>query len=193
MEWLNIKKNGCVSLSSGPKCIRHLQDSMISLSISEEGALHQVSFEILMRYSSHCISAGSRSGDDIDFNVHGIDRKVIDDRGNVRLFCDRRYDLSHCLPGIFEDILSKKCCFTNHENWLVVEIINSSGQPESYEVFFSLRRQAKKLLSIYVESAYVRSDERIANRPRKFKRNQKVSGKVLLAKTLRGDRIKRPR
>lgn len=67
-----------------------------------------------------------------------------------------------------------------------------SSETEEYEVFFSITRQSSRMLRIYVESAYVREPEKVTNKPVHLKRRDKVRAKVLLAKKLRGEPIRRP-
>ena len=101
--------------------------------------------------------------------------------------------LSHHLPGIFETFIDRLCLFTGHENWLTIEILDPSGKRQEYEVFFSVTKQSSGMLRIYVESAYVRELNNPGNRPVHLKRRDKVRAKVLLAKKLRGEPIRRPR
>lgn len=192
MDWKIIKTNGYKEIDGIRLDLSHLQDTIYRFSIEATAQFPKIDFNVLVQYSSHCISWGPKRNEVIDFDLIGADRLVVDDKGIRRCFCDSRYQLSSNLPGVFETLIDRQCLFTGRENWLTVEILNSNGETEEYEVFFSITRQTSRMLRIYVESAYVRDSENITNKQIHLKRRDKVRAKVLLAKKLRGEPIRRP-
>ena len=111
-----------------------------------------------------------------------------------RCFSPERFYWSRNLPEIIRSLPSDRLCFfTGHENWLSIEILDSQGRQQVYEVFFKLTRQSSNFLRVYVESAYVRAAESEIRRPSEFRRKAKIRGKVLLVKKLRNEPIMRPR
>lgn len=192
MDWKIIKTNGYKEIDGVRLDLSHLQDTTYRFSIEASAKFPQIDFNVLVQFSSHCISWGPKRDEIIDFDLHGHERRVIDDKGVHRCFCDARYELSSNLPGVFETLIDRQCLFTGHENWLTVEVLKSNGETEEYEVFFRITRQGSKMLRIYVESAYVREPEKAINKPVHLKRRDKVRAKVLLAKKLRGEPIRRP-
>jgi hypothetical protein len=192
MDWKRIKNTGCIVVGGVSYDLSHLNDVKYSFTVPATGKHSEITFEILTQYSSHCMSWGPSRNQEIDFLEQGEDRRIIDDKGIHRCFCDNRYKLSKQLPSIFSTLIDKKCYFTGHDNWLIIEISDSSGYRQEYEIFFSVTKQSNKLLRIYVESAYVRGNEYPGNRPKKFKRRDKVTAKVLLTKKLRCEPIRQP-
>lgn len=193
MDWESIKKQGYKEVNGTRNSLDHLQDARYQVVIEASNKHPELRCTLLVQYSSHCVSWGPKHGATIDFSTHGEQRRIIDDKGVHRCFCDIRYKLSHHLPGIFKTFPDRLCLFTGRDNWLTVEIINASGQCEKYEVFFSITRQSRRMLRIYVESAYIREAGYPENKPVNLKRRDKVRAKVLLAKKLRGEPIRRPR
>lgn len=172
--------------------LAHLTDAKYQFTIEASGKYPEVTFEVLFQYSSHCVSWGPKEDQAIDFSTHGHDRRILDDKEIARCFCEIRYTLSHNLPDIFKTITERKCLFTGRQNWLIIEILDASGERQEYEVYFSLSRQSSNMLRIYVESAYVRDADSIEKRPAHLKRRDKVRAKTLLMKKLRNEPIKKP-
>lgn len=192
MDWNSIKTQGYKDVDGTRYNLSHLQDAKYHFVIEASGKYPELKCTLLVQYSSHCVSWGPKRGEDIDFSIHGEQRRIIDDKGVHRCFCDIRYALSSHLPGIFETFSDRHCLFTGHENWLTIEILDPAGERQEYEVFFSITRQSSGMLRIYVESAYVREPDNPGNRPVHLKRRDKVRAKVLLAKKLRGEPVRRP-
>lgn len=192
MDWGKIKAEGYMEVDGNRLNLSHLQDAKYRFDIPASRNYPKLSFSVLVQYSSHCVSWGPSHGQEIDFIVHGTERRIVDEKGIHRCFCDKRHRYSVNLPGIFKSLPERKCFFTGHSNWLTIEIIGSCGNPLEYEVFFSLTKQSRNLLRVYVESAYVRDPDSPGNRPVNFRHRDKVRAKVLLAKKLRGEPIRRP-
>ena len=140
----------------------------------------------------HDLMDGKISEIEIDFDTHGIERIIIDEKGVYRSFCEDRYALSHLLPDAFKSLHTKKCFFTGRENWLTIEMTNQTGQKVEYEIFFNIGKRPDGNLKVFVESAYIRSDEYAAVRPQNISRKNIIKGTTLLAKKLRNEPIRHP-
>lgn len=194
MEWRIIKQAGSKSIAGNDVDLSHLQDSVYAFTIAATEARPEINAEMLIQYSSHCVTTGPAHGEEFDFAVLGHDRLILDDRGNERCFCVDRYDWSKNLPAIIRSLPGDRMCyFTGHENWLSIEILDPQGVGHVYEVFFNLTRQGNAFLRVYVDSAYVRTGENEVRRQSDFRKEAKIRGKVLLAKKLRNQAISRPR
>ena len=192
MDWNIIKANGQIDVGNTSYDLSHLEDARYHFTIAGNTNNPELKCEILVQYSSHCVSWGPKKNTAIDFSEHGEDRLVIDDKGILRCFCDSRYQLSRSLPGIFATFDTRDCLFTGYENWLTVDIQDPSGGRIEYEVYFNITRQSSSLLRIYVESAYTRDQDSADKRPKASKRKDKVRAKVLMAKKLRKESVRRP-
>lgn len=192
MDWNTIKANGQIEVDSHSYDLSHLEDARYHFTIPGNKTNDELKCELLVQYSSHCVSWGPKKNTAIDFSEHGEDRCVIDDKGIHRCFCDKRYQLSKSLPDIFATFDTRSCLFTGFDNWMTIDIQDPSGQRIDYEIYFNLTRQSSTLLRVYVESAYTRDKEDINKRPKASRRKDKVRAKVLMAKKLRGESIRRP-
>jgi hypothetical protein len=194
MEWHLIKEAGRKKVGAGDYDLTHLQDSTTEFTIAATPGYAEINASMLIQYSSHCISTGPAHGEHFDFAALGHDRLVIDERGNERCFSVERFHWSRSLPAIIRSLPTDRLCFfTGHENWLSIEILDPQGVQQVYEVFFNLTRQSSRFLRVYVESAYVRTEENEIRRPSDFQRKAKIRGKVLVAKKLRKEAIMWPR
>ena len=193
MEWRLIKRAGKKAINGDNYDLSHLQDSVYAFTIAATKGYPEINAEMLIQYSSHCVSIGPARGTRFDFEALGHDRLILDDRGNERCFCADRYTWSKHLPDIIRSLPGDRMCyFTGHENWLSIEILDPQGVSQVYEVFFNLTRRGNKFLRVYVESAYVRTAENEIRQPSGFRKKAKVRGKVLLAKKLRNQPISKP-
>ncbi|WP_369600456.1 hypothetical protein AAIA72_11460 [Hahella sp. SMD15-11] len=191
MDWKTIKEQGYMEIDGTRYDLSHLQDAWYDFVIEASGRYAELKGTLLVQYSSHCVSWGPKRGERIDFNIQGEQRRIIDDKGVHRCFCNRRYQLSAHLPHIFETFADRWCLFTGYENWLTIEVLGPAGEPQEYEVYFRVTKQSRSLLRIYVESAYVR-DKGYGDQKHTKHRRDKVRAKVLLAKKLRGEPVRRP-
>lgn len=192
MHWKEIKMAGFKEVDGQSHDVTHLKDVIYQFTIPATSSHPETSFETLVQYSSHCVSWGPKMGEDIDFNTHGYDRRIVDEKGIHRCFCDKRYALSHNLPRIMLSLPDRTCFFTGRDNWLTIEIVMPDGQRKEYEVFFNVTRQSTNMLRVYVESAYIRDSEYEGLKPNKAGRRDKVGGKTLLSKKLRKEPIRQP-
>ena len=194
MQWNAIKRDGRIVVDGRDHDLQHLLDSELSFVIGATKYYREISASMLVQYGSHCVSKGPRHGEQFDFARLGRDRVIVDEKGYERCFSLDRYEWSMRLPSIIESLSSgRPCFFTNRGNWLSIEMLDSLGRRQVYEVYFNLTRPSSNFLRLYVESAYVRTGENRVRRPEEFKRKEKIRGNVLLAKKLRGEAIRRPR
>ncbi len=128
MDWGQIKATGYMEVGGNRLDVSHLQNVRYHYEISARGNYPKLSFSVLVQYSSHCVSWGPSDGQEIDFGYYGEERRIVDDKGIHRCFCEKRHQYSLNLPGIFESLPERKCFFTGHSNWLTVEIIGSCGK-----------------------------------------------------------------
>lgn len=172
----------------------HLQDTRFQFTIAETSECPEIQASMLIQFGSHCVSIGPPMGKVFDFAKLGSDSKIIDGRGIERCFCPDRHNLSKNLPDIIRSLPEgRKCYFTGQDNWLTVEVLGPGGVHQFYEVFFNVRRMSSNAVRIYVESAYIRTEDRKNNQPRGFRKRDKIGSKNLLIKTLRREPIRRPR
>lgn len=192
MLWDKLKNQGHIVLNGETISLSHLADKEYSYTIEKTAKHPEQVLNVLVQYSSHCISLAPKRDEKIDFSGNNSERKIFDGRV-YRCFCDNRYELSKFLPDIFTDLLNKKCIFTGKENFMMVEIITKDFKRLDYEIFFSVSQyKERSSLKIYVESAYVRDGNYIDSRPKPKNRKDKIKAKVLLAKKARGEPIRRP-
>ena len=112
-------------------------------------------------FSLHCFTRGLFDHETLnDGMCYGDDRET-------RRFDFERYELSKQLPGIIEELGTRKCFHTGHDNFFSVALVDANGQPFEYDIFFTASRASRKkgVVNLYVQSAYKR-DAAHGNRPR---------------------------
>ena len=125
-------------------------------------------------FSMHCFTRGLKPGESPDPAL------LYEDSRERRVFDFHRYELSHHLPEIMECLLEHKCFHTGAGNFFTIRIFDSCGASVEYEIFFKTYKAAKKgLITIFVESAYVR-DWAHSTRPHA----KAIAFKVILFNTL---------
>jgi len=112
VQWNEIKKSGCIVVGGVTHNLTHLTDAKYQFTIEASGKHPEVTFEVLVQYSSHCVSWGPKEDQPIDFTVCGYDRRIFDDKRIARCFRETRHNLSQRLPEIFNTLLDRKCLFT---------------------------------------------------------------------------------
>ena len=193
MHWRQIKEIGQITTGDETYDLTHLQDVEVAFTIEATDKYPEINARMLLQYSSHCVSRGPARGAEFDFAEIGHAFRIIDERDIERCFCPDRCVLSENLPSIMESLSTDRpCFFTRYENWMTTEILDSQGIYRTYDVFFRVRHESSRFLRVYVESAYVRTEDSVIRRPSHFTRGDKIRGKVLLAKKLRNEQIRRP-
>jgi len=173
--------------------ISHLHDAVYRYPIKGSAGHSPPECDALVQCSSQRITWGPKRGKKIDFSTHGEDRRITDERGVHRCFDETRHSHSTNLVRIFGTLTDRQCIFTGSGNFVTAEIMEIDGEGLPYEVYFRIARQGSTMVRIYVQSAYVRDTNISPNRPSFQRRHEGVSGRVLLAKTLRGEPVARQR
>lgn len=96
-------------------------------------------FRVEISYSNHCYTKANADG--------------------TRLFDKERYELSKLLPLIISELMNRECHHTGRTNFVTFDV----GATRSYEVYFEVFR--KNGLNLRVQSAYLRDESRMGNRP----------------------------
>ncbi|MFC3909720.1 hypothetical protein ACFORL_11630 [Legionella dresdenensis] len=188
MKWEELKAAGVIEIDNQSFSLIHLQDKVYRYTIDAIGSHSQLFFEVLVQYSSHCITEGQKR------HEPPIEKPdLYDDRHVPRVFSPERYKLSLLLPDVFTTFLMRTCYFTGYDNWLTIEIIDEQGVNRDYEIYFRVHQETSRFLRLYVESAYVRSEENMSRKPKHFTRREKVKAKTLLTKKLRKESLFAPR
>lgn len=192
-EWAALREAKCVAVDGVEYDLSHLDYTEIIVEIPATEGKPAVNFNLGVSYSAHCVSIGPKQGQGFDFAAIGEDKLIIDERGVHRCFDITRYEFSRILPDLLLTLEDRVCFFTGHENYLTIEAQMLGLKTDNpYEIYFSLRKESKGYLRMYVESAYLRDDDYMDRRPQNFKKREKVKGRVLLLNTLRGTPTKRP-
>ena len=194
VDWVQIRKRAFIRVDGVYHSLAHLAGMIVELVIEATPRHPQVSLQIHVEFTSHCVSFGPKHGQQLDFGVLGMDRKILDHRRVARAFCPRRYQWSLQLPRIVRSLANSVCYYTGSasKNWLVVELIDDAGHQLSYEIYFQLRRDRVNALRMVIESAYVRMPG-TTGPTIPHHRKGKVRFKVLAAKISRGDSVRDPR
>ncbi|WP_156920991.1 hypothetical protein [Fundidesulfovibrio putealis] len=185
MKWSEIIRSERIVIGGVEYDLRHLHDAVYDITIPGSGNHQDIKTKLFVRYSSHCISVGPEDDVPIDFDIVGIEKRILDHRLVPRAFSEERYELSKMLPGIFSKIVDRKCFYSSDRNFFIIEFIDKEGGKASYCVYFNVKKEVEGL-DVYVESAYV---PRVIVRPNDGSRS--IQARVILAKRFRGEQIKR--
>ena len=191
MQWNDLKAAGEIVVLGASYDLTHLRNKTHNWVIPAANGHNELNFNALIQFGSHCVSEGPPMDSSFDFGELGEDCRLVDERGIHRKFCPDRHRLSKHLPEIFRTLMERKCRFTNHDNFMIVEMTNESGAVEKYEIFFNVYRGSASFVRIYVESGYVRDAARGGGSHSKGYRKS-IKGKVLLAKKIRQEQIIAP-
>lgn len=166
--------------------LKHLFPTDINLTLREDKTNPELDIKLTIFYSNHCYTEGIK---DNDVKPEKI---LKDHNGNERKFCVRRYNMSLRLPDLILVVHTKKCLFTNRQNWLIVEDTDETGQRVKYHIYFSLKkhRKNKNGLIMRIESAFIK--DRGANTPKRGAGHDRIHFAKLARKKLSNDTIKRP-
>ncbi len=111
MQWNAIKEAGQITIDGRDHDLQHLQNSEFSFEIPAASGYPEINADMLVQYSSHCVSRGPRHGEEFDFTELGHDRLIVDENGNERCFSMGRYEWSMRLPAVMESLPSERLCF----------------------------------------------------------------------------------
>ena len=111
-------------------------------------------------FSHHCFTRGFKQDEVPDPAL-----VYTDARGDERVFDFDRDTLS-AASRIVARLDQCKCYHTGRGNYFSIQMVDASGAPVEYDVFFTVSRSSQKgVLNVFVQSAYVRDAEHM-NRPR---------------------------
>jgi hypothetical protein len=130
-----------------------------------------------VQFSTHCFS------DRYDPGRHPENIVVVDERGQMRCFDRDRYELSKGLEALIRSLPGSKIYQTPESNFAII----TAQDGREYRVFFNVRRDAKKKVRLYVESAYPPDAERLQVVP--ATNFQKVRFVALIDKVLSNEKL----
>jgi hypothetical protein len=130
-----------------------------------------------VQFSTHCFS------DKYDPERHPEHVVVVDERGIPRCFDRERYELSKGLEALIRTLPQSRVYQTPEANFAII----TTQDGREYRVYFNVRRDAKKKLRLYVESAYPPDAERFD--VALATSYQKVRFVVLVDKVLSNERL----
>lgn len=119
-----------------------------------------VNLTLGLSYSCHCYSRKPLKGETF------FPSDIVMDGKSLRIFSSYRYHLSKNLPRIFKELFDpnnyrQKVFTTQFHNLVCVKVLENGidevGEQDgkiSYYIFFSLKKEGKKKISCFVESAY---------------------------------------
>lgn len=142
--------------------VSHLDPFEWSYTTKDEKPRKTYKFYVL--FSMHCFTRNPIKGEQPSKELLYRSRK------EERVFCFERYHLSMRLPEIIRNLNERQCYHTNHECFFTIEILSKENGLLEYEIYFDVSRAEKRgYLRLFVKSAYVRSEEYKASRPKKRK------------------------
>ena len=134
-----------------------------------------------VRFSNHCFS------DAYNAAIHAAPIADVWDRGQRRVFCPQRYDLSLGLRNIIEALPASPVFLTPEANFVRILMPGDNGIGE-YRVYFNAKRgRDGSDVSLFIESAYTPDFSKQVLKPTQM---TKVRFSVLVDKTIRGEKIK---
>lgn len=196
MKWIDALMQGHITINGQHHDLSHLLRKNFTLELEATSGFPASEIIVSVDFTSHCVSYGERKdGSPLDFSTPDLKQMLLyDHRHKPRCFCPIRYRQSHSLPAIVDRLPSAKCFFGAYENWFVVNDLDDAGQRVEYVVFFSVQRDknVKNGLLITIESAYAPDGGAAAIGYPKDRRKE-MKFKVLAAKRVRGEQVRRPR
>jgi hypothetical protein len=126
-----------------------------------EGTRPAEVYTVHTSFTSHCFTRAIAAEEAYDERLLFADP----DEKAPRLFDVNRYELSKQLPAIIQRLpLCKPRHNGGREKYFTVVIADQNGNEVEYDVFFKLRKEAKRLVMI-IESAFVRDLNHTSTRP----------------------------
>lgn len=133
-----------------------------------------------VRFSNHCFT------EKWDEAVHAGQPVILDAGNRPRAFCPVRFELSRGLPDLIRGLPDGHVHQTPEANYVKV----TAADGAAYRMFFNIKRGGHQgdgcHVTLFVESAYSPNEDGLA-----VEKMTKVRFRVLVTKTLRGERVKR--
>lgn len=114
-------------------------------------------YQVRVEFGHHCFTRGLRDSDP-DEAIYPEPRR------DLRAFDPDRWVLSHQLPGVIRDLMTREVRHTHHGNFLTIDLTDLDGTPVEYEIYFNVSKTGRKLYLV-VSSAFPRDPARLASRP----------------------------
>jgi hypothetical protein len=154
MKWLPFNHDGNVY------DLAHLHPCTLVYERPREGNKAAEVYNVDVIFTLHCFSRDLKPGEICDRNL------MCSDGPENRVFDFRRYELSKLLPEIIQALPSKKPYHNNNRrNFFTVEVVTESGSHVEYDIFFKVKKKAKGMLEMIVETAFVRDPGYDSTRP----------------------------
>jgi hypothetical protein len=116
-------------------------------------------YRVEVIFSLHCFTRSMENETPDSALLYGDNRET-------RIFDFGRYELSQNLPAIIEGLMARKCFHTGHGNFFTVSVLDGQGNKIEYEVYFTVSKSTKRrVINLYVQSAYKRDTDHRGNRP----------------------------
>lgn len=164
-------------VAGAPVNLNHLEpfQFLVATEARPDGATIDV------RFSNHCFSEAYNA------NIHTGPIVDVWDRGQHRVFSQKRYDFSLGLRSIIEALPTSPVFLTPEANFVRIVTPSDNGLNE-YRVYFNARhgRDTSDVL-LFIESAYPPDFSKQVLKPSQM---TKVRFAVLVDKTIRGEKIK---
>ena len=143
-------------------CLSHL-NPFYWLYTAESGEKRpQRTYKFQVTFSMHCFTRDPLPGEHVSEDLWYCER------GEERLFCFDRHELSKQLPEIIRGLDDRVCWHTHHGNFFTIEVVTQDGQNLEYEVYFDVTRATRKgWLNLVIQTAYVRTEKYKSAQPRK--------------------------
>jgi len=118
-------------------------------------------YVVTVQFTDHCFTAGSGARDDTSATVLYAAQVS---RGERRFFSLRRYDLSQQLPEMVRGLMSRRCFFTQGNQYFIFDLVDENRHKVEYEMYFDVFKHGKRLV-LSIETAFPRDPSRLASRP----------------------------
>lgn len=165
-----------IAISGQQYSLAHLKSFTLPVVINEQTGL---TYKVYVSFGTHTFS---KTWDDTDLSDHKVD-----DGREVRCFCPVRHGHSLSLPDIIRKGVSGRAYFSQRKDFLLID--NLPGMVGPYAVFFNLEKAKTRNFhaAMFVVSAYEKPDLPLVSSL------QRITFNTLLAKTVRGEKIIRPK
>ncbi len=158
MEWRPFEHQG------EKYCLAHLNPFDWHYHAAKGGKRPARTYKFHVTFSMHCFTRRPKEDEFVDDCLWYTGPK------EKRVFCFERYELSRQLPDIIRSLGDQSCYHTNHGHFFTIRYPSKNGEWVNYEVYFDVMRATQHgWLNLHVYSAYVRTEDYIASRPKKRK------------------------
>lgn len=168
---------GVLTIDGFEHDLAHLNPFTLSVTPNAPGA---PTFKVLVSFGHHTFTRTFVEG-------HDQEEYRYTENGDMRCFCPDRHLASKGLPGLINTAAKGKAYFSQNRNYMLID--QPLGGPV-YAVFFNIA--ATKAVKSVDASMFVVSAYEKPNLPSKS-RLPAISFATLIAKTIRGEPIKRPK